>query len=61
MLYIFLCFVVDSESSDVEGSHGVDAATGNCLGQSMALPSGILQIKKCRDANSDRPAKVYYV
>jgi len=36
----------------------VDAVTGTCLAASVSLPSGILQIKKYKDANADRPAKV---
>jgi hypothetical protein len=50
--------LIDSEQSDVEDNNGIDAATGTCLGKSVALPSGILQIKKIKDVNNDRPAKV---
>lgn len=60
-LSVNVVFLIDSEQSDTESNNGIDASTGTCLGQSAVLPGGILQIKRFKDVNNDRPAKVFCV
>lgn len=46
----------DEDSDEEDGEDNLLSKTGNLLAESTSLPAGILQIKSCESANSERPS-----